>query len=214
MGLSAITYALSKKFAQKYVEETAAQFGALKGANCTIQSIVKENGQSIITFQWKNDNDEIRTSTLYVDDGTNIYVWTSGYTYNYGDIALYGDAFYRCIYTNSDIEFDSLKWNPIGSPDGDYDIVQAARFLPQRFTAADRKMYYCIEEDHFYFWNGFEWVPKTTTMVDGESIQVDEDGKLSIKTDTIVDGESIQVDEDGKLSVSTVSDDDIDKLFE
>lgn len=47
MGLSAVTYALSKR----YTNETAAQFGGLKGAPCKVKSVVKENGQNIITLQ-------------------------------------------------------------------------------------------------------------------------------------------------------------------
>lgn len=203
MGLSAVTYALSKNYAKKYVDETAIQFGGLKGANCTIKSIVKQNGQSIVTFEWKNDNDEIRTSVLYVDDGTNILIWTPGVLYKYGDIALYSNAFYRCIQQNSDFVFDNLKWNAIGSPDGDYDIVQSFDYLPQRFTVADRKMYYCIDEDSFAFWDGTKWkiiaaVPKAT-----------QDSLGGVK----VDNDSINIDSDGTISVNTVTEADIDNLF-
>lgn len=204
MGLSAVTYALAKNYAKKYVDETAAQFGALKGANCTIKSIVKENGQSIVTFEWKNDKGETRESILYVDDGTNITVWTPGTHYQYGDIALYGDAFYRCITENEDIVFDSLKWNSIGSPDGDYDIVQSSSLLPPRYTPADRKMYYCIEEDCFYFWDGYKWSPISAVA--------------KASADTLggvrVDDGTINLDENGKISINTVTQNDIDKLFE
>lgn len=184
MGLSAVTYALCKNYTKKYVEETAAQFGALKGASCTIKSIVKQNGQNIVTFEWKNDKDETRESIMYVDDGTPIYVWTPGFSYEYGDLAIYGDSFYRCITPNSDIVFDSLKWNAIGSPDGDYDIVQSAEYLPQRFTPADRKMYYCIDNDCFYLWDGITWTPKTSVYANETMFNKDENGKLSINTVT------------------------------
>lgn len=184
MGLSAVTYALCKKFTKQYVEETAAQFGALKGASCTIKSIVKQNGQSVVTFEWKNNEGETRESVMYVDDGTPIYVWTPNFSYKYGDLAIYGDSFYRCITPNSDASFDSLKWNPIGSPDGDYDIVQSADYLPQRFTPADRKMYYCIDNDCFYLWDGEKWSPKTSVYVNETMFNKDESGKLSINTVT------------------------------
>ena len=204
MGLSAITYALAKNYAKKYVDETAAQFGALKGANCTIKSIVKENGQSIVTFEWKNDKGETRESILYVDDGTNIAVWTPGTHYKYGDIALYGDAFYRCITENEDVVFDSLKWNSIGSPDGDYDIVQSSSLLPPRYTPADRKMYYCIEEDCFYFWDGYKWGPiSAVTKASADTL-----GGVKI------DDGTINLDDNGKISINTVTQNDIDKLFE
>ena len=52
MGLSAVTYALSKK----YTEDSLIGIGALKGAPCKIKSIIKENGENIITFEWL-DND-------------------------------------------------------------------------------------------------------------------------------------------------------------
>lgn len=204
MGLSAVTYALAKNYAKKYVDETAAQFGALKGANCTIKSIVKENGQSIVTFEWKNDKGEIRESILYVDDGTNILVWTPGSHYKYGDIALYGDAFYRCITENEDVVFDSLKWNAIGSPDGDYDIVQSSSLLPPRYTPADRKMYYCIEEDCFYFWDGYKWDPISAVV----KASADTLGGVRI------DDGTINLDDNGKISINTITQDDIDKLFE
>lgn len=67
MGLSTVTYALCKK----YTDETAIQFGGLKGAPCTIASIEKEDGRNIITFQWKNDEGQIRTSQMIVEDGEN-----------------------------------------------------------------------------------------------------------------------------------------------
>lgn len=152
------TYVLARNSANKYTDETAIQFGGLKGAPCKIVSIIKKDGQNIITFEWKNDDGETRESKLYVDDGTPIYTWESGYHYKYGDLVIYESCFYRCITENSDISFDDRKWNEIGSPDGNYDIVAKASDLPPRFTHADRKMYFCIEDEIFYLWNGEEWV--------------------------------------------------------
>ena len=166
MGLSAVTYALSKK----YTNETAIQFGGLKGAPCKIKSVVKENGQSIITFEWKNDDGDTRESKMYVEDGTPIYTWTSGYSYIYGDLAIYESCFYRCITPNSDVVFDETHWNAIGSPDGNFDIVQNVSMLPARFTPADRKMYYVIEEMYFYLWNGTEWVPQYPPTISNDEI--------------------------------------------
>lgn len=151
-------YALSKK----YTDETAIEFGGLKGAPCTIKSITKQDGQNIVVFEWKNSAGDTRESTMYVDDGTPIYVWESGHTYKYGDLAIYESCFYRCIVENSDVEFDDTKWNEIGSPDGNYDIVQNSSLLPPRFTAADRKMYYSIEDGFFWLWNGTEWESQKT----------------------------------------------------
>ena len=160
MGLNIINYALDKK----YVDETAAQFGGLKGAPCKIKSIQKTNGVNTVTFEWKNDQGETRESTMQVLDGTPIYVWQSGDSYKYGDLVIYQSCFYRCITPNSDIEFDDRKWNEIGSPDGNYDIVENSTLLPPIFTAADRKMYYSIEENIFYLWDGYQWVAQTNLV--------------------------------------------------
>lgn len=149
------SYILSKKF----TEDTAEEFGAVQGASCQIQSIVKSGDINTVTFMWVNYAGETRTSQMVVQDGTPIYVWESGTAYKYGDLVIYESAWYRCITPNSDIVFDATKWNEIGSADGNYDIVERTSYLPERFTAADRKMYFSIEDSIFYLWNGYEWVP-------------------------------------------------------
>ena len=150
------TYALTRH----YTDETAAQFGGLKGASCTIKSIEKQNGINVVTFEWKNNKGETRESVMKLYDGTPIYTWQSGDHYEYGDLVIYQSCFYRCITPNSDVEFDDRKWNEIGSPDGNYDIVQNSELLPPIYTAADRKMYYSIDENIFYLWDGYSWVPQ------------------------------------------------------
>lgn len=160
MGLDIISYALSKK----YTDETADQFGGLKGASCKIKSITKQNGINTVTFEWKNDAGETRESQMIVNDGTPIYVWTSGDEYKYGDLVIYESCFYRCITPNSDVTFDDRKWNEIGSPDGNYDIVQSSEDLPEIFTPADRKMYYSIEENIFYLWDGYQWTAQSNLV--------------------------------------------------
>ena len=166
MAISVTTYAISKK----YTDETAEQFGGLKGAPCKVKSVVKENGQNIITLEWKNDDGDTRESKVYVNDGTPIYTWEPNYTYEYGDLAIYQAAFYRCTTPNHDAVFDDTKWAEIGSPDGNYDIVNTASDLPVRFTPADRKMYYVINESIFYLWNGTEWTPQEPNTIDDNDI--------------------------------------------
>lgn len=151
--LNVPAYVLSKK----YTDDSLIGIGALKGAPCKIKSIVKENGENIITFEWLDNEGETHESILRVEDGTPIYTWTAGYEYEYGDLVIYTSQFYRCIVPNSDTVFDETHWNGIGSPDGNYDIVEKTEDLPVRFTTADRKMYYSIEEGIFYLWNGTEW---------------------------------------------------------
>ena len=159
-------YVLSKK----YTDETAAEFGGLKGAPCTIKSIKKQHGRNYVTFEWKNSAGETRESEMIVNDGTPIYEWTSGDHYKYGDLAIYESCFYRCIAENEDVEFDATKWNEIGSPDGNYDIVQDSSMLPPVFTPADRKMYYSIEDGFFWLWNGTEWVDQQPATIPLDAI--------------------------------------------
>ena len=154
MGLHMPTYPASKK----YTDESIVGLGAIRGANCTIKSIVHQNGQNIVTFEWEGTDGTKKTSEMIVEDGTPIYVWTSGNHYDFGDIVIYASCFYRCIVPNDDLEFTDLHWNEIGSPDGNYDIVSSSELLPVRFTPADRKMYYSIADAFFWLWNGYEWV--------------------------------------------------------
>lgn len=166
MGLSAATYALAKK----YTDETAIQFGGLKGAPCKVKSVIKQNGQNIITLEWSNDAGDTRETKVYINDGTPIYTWEPDYPYEYGDLAIYQSCFYRCITANNDSVFDSTKWNEIGSPDGNYDVVERKEDLPPRFTPADRKMYYVINEGIFYLWEGEKWVAQQPATIELDDI--------------------------------------------
>ncbi len=152
--MDAVTLALSKK----YTKDSLNGLGALKGANCTIESIVHKDGQSIVTFRWTGLDGTVQTREMRVDDGTPIYVWEAGNTYRYGDIVIYSAQFYRCIAENSDAAWNETHWNGIGTADGNYDIVADAEHLPARFTAADRKMYYSIADGAFWLWTGAAWV--------------------------------------------------------
>lgn len=156
-----ITYALSKK----YTEQTCDGLGYVKGAPATIKNIVHQDGVNVVTFEWTSNSGATMTRDMTVYDGTPIYVWEAGNTYKYGDLAIYASKFYRCIVENHDMAFDDTKWNEIGSPDGNYDIVESASLLPPRFTAADRKMYYCIAESTFYLWNGTQWKVQSAGML-------------------------------------------------
>lgn len=149
-----ISYILSRK----YTDMSIVGLGSIKGANCTVKDIVHQDGINTVTFEWEGTDGTKKTRDMVVYDGTPIYVWESGNTYHYGDLAIYESQFYRCIVENSDATFDDTKWNEIGSPDGNYDIVQSKALLPARFTAADRKLYFVIDECIFYLWDGYQWV--------------------------------------------------------
>lgn len=157
--LNVPAYVLSKK----YTRDTVIGMGALKGANAKIKSIVKENGQNFVTFQWKDDLDITHESTMVVDDGTPILPWRANYHYDSGDIVIYENFFYRCTSPNDDATFNEDHWAAINSPDGVYGLVSRVAELPVRFTAADKKLYYVAEKGIFYMWNGSEWEPQRIT---------------------------------------------------
>lgn len=144
-----------------YVNESLIGVGALKGSNCTIKSIVHQDGVNTITFEWTANDGTKRENVMQVYDGTPIYVWESGNTYHYGDLVIYESEFYRCVFENSDVTFDRYHWQEISSKDGDYDIVPTTNELPARFTSADKKMYFVYTEAQFYFWDGTAWISQT-----------------------------------------------------
>lgn len=157
-------YVLAKNF----TKETAAQFGALKGAPAQILSVVKKDGQNIITFGWENDEGEKRETKVYVDDGTPIYTWEPNYQYEYGDLAIYHSAFYRCTVPNHDAEFDSTKWSEIGGAASQFDIVNSSADLPVRFTPADKRLFYSIEDAAFWLWDGYKWELQERSITNDE----------------------------------------------
>lgn len=157
--------------------------GAIKGSPCKIEKIEKKDGQNIITFLWTDNEDVDHRTEMRVDDGTPIYIWISGNHYKYGDLVIYESCFYRCIQENADKVFDNTKWNEIGSPDGNYDIIQNSSALPPRFTSADRKMYYSIEDGAFWLWDGERWVMQTQ----GVEKQINDYVDTHLATDSDID---------------------------
>lgn len=59
-----VALTLSKKFVEK-----AALGGAVKGKNCTIQSIVPVDNGNNVTFQWTLDDGTVQTQTMFVAEG-------------------------------------------------------------------------------------------------------------------------------------------------
>jgi len=148
---------------RKYTDETVIGLGGLKGANCTIYNIEKKDGQNIVTFEWTATDGSKRYNQLVIDDGTPIIPWVSGNLYHFGDIVIYQGDLYRCTKENRDRIFDATKWEELNSADGNYDIVINKEDLPARFTPADKKMYYVIQDGCFYLWDGFLWIPQFET---------------------------------------------------
>lgn len=64
--MDVITYALAKK----YVDKTAIALGAVKGAPCTIKSIIETDIEVIVTFEWTGTDGTTQTSTMTIPRGT------------------------------------------------------------------------------------------------------------------------------------------------
>lgn len=150
MGLSVVTYALCKK----YTDETASQFGGLKGAPCKVKSVIKDDGRSTITLEWKNDAGETRESEVYVDDGMR--PWIAGNEYSVGDIVIYDNMIYLCLQDNTDSSWVKSHQQAIGGS-CDYYIVDRASSLPTDLTSSERKIYFCIADSTFRLWDGTKW---------------------------------------------------------
>lgn len=159
-----VSYILSKS----YTDKTVIGLGAIKGANCTIQNVVHENGKTIITFQWTANDDTTQTTEIEVLDGTPIYTWTSGKSYNVGDIIIYNSAFYVCTVSNSDEVFNPSKWNPIGSADSNFGIIDDSTLLPSGLSSTERKLYFSIDDGYFWLWNGINWVAQLLSISNEE----------------------------------------------
>lgn len=65
MAFSIETYAKSKG----YTDETVVGGGAIKGKNCTIESITPITGGNRVTFKWTLDDGTVQTDTMDVMDG-------------------------------------------------------------------------------------------------------------------------------------------------
>ena len=162
--MDVISYIMSRK----YVDDTVIGLGFLKGANATIKSIVHQDGVNIVTFEWTATDGTVQTQEMIVKDGTPIYAWESGESYNVGDIAIYNSAFYVCTVANSDVTFNPSKWNPIGSADSSFGIVDNNTLLPSGLSSTDRKLFYVINEAVFYLWNGTIWEVQERDITNAE----------------------------------------------
>lgn len=67
MAIDAKTLAASKK----YTKETVEGAGAIKGKNCTIDSITPITGGNRVTFKWTLDNGTVQTGVMDVMDGAD-----------------------------------------------------------------------------------------------------------------------------------------------
>ena len=151
---------------RKYTDMSIVGLGSIKGANCTIKDIVHHDGINTVTFEWEGTDGTKKTRDMVVYDGTPIYTYEIGNTYHYGDLVIYKMMFYRCIVSEcvATEEIDLSCFDPIGTPDGDFGLVQSKNLLPTRFTSSDRKLYFVLDEDIFYYWDGSAWSPQTNLV--------------------------------------------------
>ena len=102
-----VTLAIAKKF----TKDTAAQFGALKGASCTISSIVEIEGGHRITFEWENNAGQKQTDSIDVMDGKDGSGTGDGNAnFDIGTIPLGGSGVYEvnAILSNNDERVQAL----------------------------------------------------------------------------------------------------------
>ena len=67
MGLSITTLAL----ARKYTKDSLIGLGAIKGAPCTIQNIVENPDEILVTFSWTGNDGSSQTSTVAIPTGAD-----------------------------------------------------------------------------------------------------------------------------------------------
>lgn len=159
-------YVLSKH----YTDDSLIGLGALKGASCIIKKTEYKDGINYVTFEWTaNDGVTKKETQIAIHDGTPVYEYTPGNSYKYGDLVIYQAMFYRCVTDCvAGPTLDPTYFAEIGSPDGNYDIVEDATQLPARFSLSDRKMYYSIDDLSFWLWNGTQWVLQTEYATENE----------------------------------------------
>ena len=158
-------YVLSKH----YTDDSLIGVGALKGAPCTIKSQTYKDGLNTVVFGWTADDGSTRETKIEIHDGTPVYEYTPGDTYKYGDLVIYQAMFYRCVTDCiAGPVLDPTYFAEIGSPDGNYDIVEDSTQLPARFSLSDRKLYYSIEDMAFWLWNGTQWVLQTNYATEND----------------------------------------------
>lgn len=55
--------------ARTYTDDSLKGVGSVQGKNCTIQEITKEGTTNTVTFAWTDDQGNVSTSTMIVEDG-------------------------------------------------------------------------------------------------------------------------------------------------
>lgn len=45
-------------------------------------------------------------------------------------------------------------------------IIETKSELPSYLRERDRRMYFCVEDEQFYLWNGHDWVDEMASLTD------------------------------------------------
>lgn len=138
------SYVLSKSFTKK----TVIGLGAIKGANCIVKSVVPsaDGKYNIVTFEWTaNDNITKETATMRVMNGS------------ISEVQEYISTGIKIATITVDGVNHDIYAPKGGSGDDDYGIVEHVTDLPDDLGADDRKIYYVIDEQHSYLWDGTDW---------------------------------------------------------
>ena len=56
---------------RKYTDDTIDGTGSIKGANCVVKSVTKEDGVNDVEFEWTSNSGVKTTEHMYVNDGEN-----------------------------------------------------------------------------------------------------------------------------------------------
>ena len=176
--------------AKKYTDNTVIGGGAIKGKNCTIDSITVITGGHRITFKWTLDDGTEQTSTLDVMDGEKGDKGDKGNTGNRGPQGEDGisiteaeiDEYGHLILTFSDGDVEDVGQvsegtlvvaNPDGAASSQLNKIQVGENI------------YSIPEG-----GGKSWVDVTGTLTAGQtqlslsSPSITQDSTIDIYTDT------------------------------
>ena len=63
---------MTKALSQNYTDKVSEGLGAIKGANCTIKSTTKTDGNSLVVFEWTGTSGTKETASITVKDGVSI----------------------------------------------------------------------------------------------------------------------------------------------
>ena len=63
---------MTKALSRNYTDKVSEGLGAIKGANCTIKSTTKTDGNSLVVFEWTGTSGTKETASITVKDGVSI----------------------------------------------------------------------------------------------------------------------------------------------